>query len=141
MRIADLVVAAGAGYVSRWTTFHAFQLMESMQYAIRKKGFSFIEILSQCPVSFGKAAGMKDPVSNLKYLRDNSIHVDETRGMSEEELEGKFVVGRLVERHQSEFTDGLERMNRRAQAQVLAEIRTKEAVKLLAEIRTKEAVK
>ncbi len=129
MRIADLVVAAGACYVARWTTFHAFQLMESMQYAIKKKGFSFIEIMSQCPVSFGKAAGMKDPVSNLKYLRDNSIHVDETKGMSEEDLEGKFVVGRLVERNQSEFTDGLRRINREAQAAVLAELQGREAAK------------
>lgn len=127
MRIADLVAAAGGSYVARWTTFHAFQLMESMQYAIQKKGFSFIEIMSQCPVSFGKSAGMKDAVSNLKYLRDNSIHVDETRGMSEEELEGKFVVGRLVERNQAEFTAGLNRVNREAQAQVLAELQAKEA--------------
>ena len=33
-KIADLVAAAGGSYVARWTTYHAFQLMESMQNAI-----------------------------------------------------------------------------------------------------------
>ena len=46
-----------------------------------------------------------------------------------EELEGKFVVGRLVERNQSEFTAGLNNMNRGAQAQVLAELQAKEAAR------------
>jgi 2-oxoglutarate/2-oxoacid ferredoxin oxidoreductase subunit beta len=129
MRIADLVAAAGASYVARWSTFHAFQLMEAMQTAIRKKGFGFIEIVSQCPVSFGKTAGMKDAVSNLKYLRDNSIAVADAKDMSEDELEGKFVVGRLVERNQAEFTDGLKNVNREAQAMVIESLRLKEAGK------------
>jgi 2-oxoglutarate ferredoxin oxidoreductase subunit beta len=118
MQIADLVAAAGASYVARWTTFHAFQLMESMQYAIEKKGFAFIEIVSQCPVSFGKSAGQKDAVTALHHFKDNSIHVDDAKGMTEEELEGKFVIGKLVERHRSEFTDGLAQLNRETEAAI-----------------------
>jgi len=111
-KIADLVAAAGGSYVARWTTFHAFQLMESMQNAIRKEGFSFVEIMSQCPVSYGKMTGMSDAVSILHFLKDSSIHVDDTKGMSEEDLEGKMVVGKLVERQRSELGEELERLNR-----------------------------
>ena len=118
MQIADLVAAAGASYVSRWTTYHPFQLMEAMQYAIRKKGFAFIEIISQCPVSYGKSAGQKDAVSALHHFKDSCIHVEDAEGMTEEELEGKFVVGRLVERHRSEFTESLANLNRQTQAEV-----------------------
>ncbi len=110
-KIADLVAAAGGNYVARWTTYHAFQLMESMQYALGKKGFSFIEIMSQCPVSYGKMTGMSDGVSILHMLNDNSIHIDETAGMSEDDLEDKMVIGKLVERNRSELGDGLLALN------------------------------
>ncbi len=111
-KIADLVAAAGASYVARWTTYHPFQLMESMQNAIRKNGFSFIEIMSQCPVSYGKMAGMPDAVTILHHFKEASIDVEEARGMTEAELDGKIVVGKLVERDRSEFTEGLRGVNR-----------------------------
>jgi hypothetical protein len=34
--------------------------------------------------------------------------------MSEDELEGKIVVGKLVERERTEFTDSLREINRKA---------------------------
>jgi 2-oxoglutarate ferredoxin oxidoreductase subunit beta len=110
-KIADVVAASGANYVARWTTYHAFQLMESMQNAIQKKGFSFIEIVSQCPVSYGKMTGMSDSVTLLRHLRDSSILVEDAQGLSEEELKGKFVIGKLVERKQSEFGEQLRALN------------------------------
>jgi 2-oxoglutarate ferredoxin oxidoreductase subunit beta len=116
MRIADVVAAAGGTYVARWTTYHAFQLMESMQTAIRKKGFGFIEIMSQCPVSYGRRAGMPDAVSCLKFLREKSIHVDETEGMSREELEERIVVGKLVDRERTEFTSALRQLGTEVRA-------------------------
>jgi 2-oxoglutarate ferredoxin oxidoreductase subunit beta len=115
-RIADVVAAAGGSYVARWTTFHPFQLMEAMQYAIRKKGFSFIEIISQCPVSYGKMTRMSDPVTILEYFRDAAIHVDEARQLSEAELADRIVVGKLVEREQEEFGDCLQELNRERKA-------------------------
>ena len=51
---------------------------------------------------------MGDPVSQLKHLRDASIHVDDAKGIPEEELENRFVVGKLVERQRAEFGDGLQ---------------------------------
>jgi 2-oxoglutarate ferredoxin oxidoreductase subunit beta len=128
-KIADVVAAAGGSYVSRWTTYHAFQLMESMQNAINKKGFSFVEIISQCPVSYGKMTKMSDPVTLLRYLRDRSIHVDDAKGLSEEELHDKFVIGKLVERKQTEFGDALRDLNeerRRELTQTLREGRLKD---------------
>jgi 2-oxoglutarate ferredoxin oxidoreductase subunit beta len=122
MRIADVVAAAGGTYVARWTTFHAFQLMESMQYAIANDGFGFIEIMSQCPVSYGRRAGMPDAVSCLKWMKEKSIHVDDTEGMTEEEIEERIVVGRLAHRERAEFTSGLRRISRNARAELAKEL-------------------
>ncbi len=44
-----IVSAAGASFVARWTTAHILQLKDSIKKAIQKKGFSFVEVLSQCP--------------------------------------------------------------------------------------------
>jgi 2-oxoglutarate ferredoxin oxidoreductase subunit beta len=119
-KIADIVAAAGGSYVARWTTYHPFQLMESMQNAINKKGFSFVEIISQCPVSYGKMIGLGDPVDILKYFQKASIHVEDAKALTEDELDGRIVVGKLVERHRAELCDGLRRLNQ-SRRQVLRE--------------------
>jgi 2-oxoglutarate ferredoxin oxidoreductase subunit beta len=121
-KIADVVAAAGASYVARWTSYHVFQLMESMQTAISKNGFSFIEIISQCPVSYGKMTGMADPVDILKFIRDNSVAWEDARELGEEELEGKFVVGKLVERRRSEFGENLRRLNSERRTKLTEEL-------------------
>ena len=111
LRIAELVAAAGANYVARWTTYHIRKLIGSMKKALQKKGFSFIEIVSQCPVSYGRRVGLRDGVAFMEYFKENSLSVAKARSMSEQELEGKIVVGKLVERNRIEFTESLRRVN------------------------------
>lgn len=111
LKTAELVAAAGANYVSRWTTYHVFPLTEAMQYAITKRGFSFIEIIAQCPVSYGKLAGMRSGSDFLNYYRDNSIRIEKARELSEEELKDKIVVGKIAERDEAEFVEQLYRIN------------------------------
>jgi len=113
--IAELVAAAGANYVARWTTYHVFPLMESMQNAMRKDGFSFIEIYTQCPTSYGRRVGMRKAEDFLRLFKENSVRVQKARQMSEEELEGKFVIGKLVERDREEYTLSLRKLNERVQ--------------------------
>lgn len=111
LKTAELVAAAGANYVSRWTTYHVFPLTEAIQYAITKRGFSFIEIISQCPVGYGKLAGMRTGSDFLSYYRDNSVRIEKARELSDEELKDKIVVGKIVERDGEEFVEKLYRIN------------------------------
>jgi len=115
MKIAELVAAAGANYVARWTTYHIRKLTAAMKEALQKKGFCFVEIVSQCPVSYGRRVGLRDGVAFLEYFRDNSVGVKKAAGMSEQELEKKIVVGKLVERDRIEFTESLRRINERVE--------------------------
>jgi len=104
MNIAEIVTAAGADYVARWTTYHVRKLMHSMEQAMKKKGFSLIEIMSQCPVSYGKRVKLKKGSDMLRYFRDNSVPIQKTGDLTEEELSGKIVIGKLVDRERIEFT-------------------------------------
>jgi len=111
LKTAELVAAAGANYVSRWTTYHVFPLTEAMQYAITKKGFSFVEIIAQCPVSYGKMVNMRSGTDFLNLYRDSSIRIEKARGLSEEELADKIVIGKIVERDAEEYVEKLYRVN------------------------------
>jgi 2-oxoglutarate ferredoxin oxidoreductase subunit beta len=55
--ISRLVAAAGANYVARWTTAHPVQAARAIRTALEKKGFSFVEMISQCPTSYGRRTG------------------------------------------------------------------------------------
>ncbi|MBN2563399.1 MAG: 2-oxoacid:ferredoxin oxidoreductase subunit beta [Phycisphaerae bacterium] len=111
LKIAELVAAAGANYVARWTTYHIRKLIGAMKEALQAEGFALIEIISQCPVSYGRRVGLRDGVAFMEYFKENSVSVKKAGSMSEEELEGKIVVGRLVQRDRIEFTESLKRIN------------------------------
>ena len=114
LNIAELVAAAGANYVARWTTYHIRKLIAAMKEALQKSGFTFIEIVSQCPVSYGRRVGLRDGVAFMEYFKENSVSANKARNLSEQELEGKIVVGKLIERDRIEFTESLKRVNQRA---------------------------
>ena len=107
-----LVVVAGASYAARWTTYHVFNLLKSMQEAITKKGFSFIEIVSQCPISYGKMVGKRTASDFLKLYKESSVPIKKAEKMSEEELKDKIVIGKFVDREMPEFTESLRKINK-----------------------------
>ncbi|HUU47086.1 MAG TPA: thiamine pyrophosphate-dependent enzyme [Acidobacteriota bacterium] len=121
-RAADLVVAAGASYVARWTTYHVFPLMESMQNAMRKKGFGFIEIISQCPENYGRRIGLRTGPDFLRQFKEQSIRIEKTAGMSEEELRDRIVIGRLCDRDQPEYVSQLHQIKQEQVAAVAQEV-------------------
>jgi len=67
-----LAYASGASYVARWTILHARDLIESIHEALLKPGFSFIEILSPCPVNYGRR-NKESAFDTLKYYQNKTI--------------------------------------------------------------------
>jgi 2-oxoglutarate ferredoxin oxidoreductase subunit beta len=114
--VSALAITAGATFVARWTTWHAAQIAASFQKAVGHPGFAFIEVISQCPVQYGKAAGMRnDPVAMLAHYQKNSISVTAAAKLPEAEKAGKIVVGELLCKPEvPEFTRELVRVKREA---------------------------
>ena len=67
-----LAYASGATYVSRWTILHTRDLTESIEEALKKRGFSFIEVLAPCPVNYGRRNKEK-PLDSLKLYQEHTI--------------------------------------------------------------------
>jgi 2-oxoglutarate ferredoxin oxidoreductase subunit beta len=112
--ISRLVAAAGASFVARWTTMHPREMTKSIKKAIRKKGFSFIEAYSQCPVQFGRKSGMNGSVQMMEDYRKRSVRVEKTAGLSEEDLKDRIVVGELVDIEKPEMVEEIEKTRTRA---------------------------
>lgn len=72
------VMAMGASYVARWTTAHPVQLAKAIEEGIAHKGFSFIEVLCQCPVQAGKNVyGEKDPAKIMQMYKTQTYQFRE----------------------------------------------------------------
>ncbi|MBW1797442.1 MAG: 2-oxoacid:ferredoxin oxidoreductase subunit beta [Deltaproteobacteria bacterium] len=67
-----MAYASGATYVARWTILHARDLTESIEEAILKRGFSFIEVLAPCPVNYGRRNKEK-PLDTLRIYQEKTI--------------------------------------------------------------------
>ena len=110
--ICELAKAAGATYVARGTTYHVRQLVDLMANGIQHKGFAVIEVVSQCPVQYGRRNKLGSATQMLEWERDNAITVKKARKMDPEELKGKFIIGELVriEAPEEEYTARYDRL-------------------------------
>ncbi len=67
-----LAYASGATYVARWTMIHSRDLTDSFVEAINHRGFSFIEVLSPCPINYTRRNKIKT-MDLLKKFQNNTI--------------------------------------------------------------------
>lgn len=65
--VVELAKAAGATFVARSTTYHAKEATDMLKKAIMHKGFSVVEILSQCPTHYGR----KNKVGDAPQMVEN----------------------------------------------------------------------
>jgi len=70
--LPHMAYASGATYVARWTMLHTRDLTNAIEEAICKKGFSFIEVLSPCPVNYGRRNRQK-PLDTLKLYQEKTM--------------------------------------------------------------------
>jgi 2-oxoglutarate ferredoxin oxidoreductase subunit beta len=74
--LPSLVGASGANYVSRWTTLHVRQLKKDILASFSRPGFNFIEVLSPCPIGFGKSNAIDDGLEEMELYRDRCVLIE-----------------------------------------------------------------
>ena len=96
-----LLAASGASFVSRWTTIHVRQIQEDILYMFNKPGFTFMEVLSPCPIGFGKSNNIPEGVDEMKLYRERCV-VDPNVALADLEIDLRedrpIYVGRMVDR-------------------------------------------
>jgi len=108
--LCELVKGAGATFVARGTTYHAKQLGDLIVAGAQHQGFSVIEAMSQCPVSYGRRNKMRTSLDMLNWEKEVAVNVKAAAKMSREDLEDKILIGELFKTEAPEFTAEYDRL-------------------------------
>jgi len=73
--IVELARSAGASFVARTTTYHATSMIKILERAIMHKGFSVVEILTQCPTYFGRKNRLGSAVDMMKSYKTGTTPI------------------------------------------------------------------
>ena len=101
--ISGLVIAAGAAFVARCTSFHARLLGDLIRQGIAKKGFSLIEVMAPCPTAYGKINKKGSGAKMILDQKDLAVRVAKAEKLAAEELADRIVIGVLVDRDIPEY--------------------------------------
>lgn len=103
-----LAEASGATYVARWTALHLRRVSKSIQEALHRKGFSFIEVITPCVTLYARRNRLGDGLNLMKYYYDKSEiqHGADTRDTAIS-FQGKLIVGKFVEKERPTFLDAM----------------------------------
>ncbi len=102
--LCKLAVTAGATYVARTLTASPPQMTTFLKNALSHKGFSVVEILSQCPTHFGRyALGSGSPKNLVEWIKSHTVPASAADKMKPEEVAGKYLLGEFVKTERPVF--------------------------------------
>jgi len=98
--VVELATAAGATFVARSTVYHAKESKEILKKAIMHKGFSVVEILSQCPTHFGRKNKQGDAAQMMENYKNITTKIGSKALEENPELLGR---GIFVQKEKPEY--------------------------------------
>jgi 2-oxoglutarate ferredoxin oxidoreductase subunit beta len=108
-----LVAASGAPFVARWTSLHVRQLRKAIERAFEVDGFAFVEVISPCPVGFGRKNRYADALDEMNHFRERAV-VNHDADLRELEItmrrEDPIIVGNFVDEERPSYDKAKERL-------------------------------
>ena len=114
--LVNIASAAGATYVARSTVFHYAQAVQMIRNALKHRGMSIVEIITNCHTYYGRYNSLSKPQDMLNYFKTSTVQISKAKTMSPEELEGKIVVGEFINVSSETYTERYERVRERVLA-------------------------
>jgi 2-oxoglutarate/2-oxoacid ferredoxin oxidoreductase subunit beta len=108
--ICHLMVGAGASFVARTTAFHPRTITSLVETAMDKKGFTVIEILSNCHTTFGRRNQQATAVESMRWLKENTLSKEQWISTPEEKRAGKIMTGIFQDIVKPEYIENYENM-------------------------------
>jgi len=99
-----MAAVSGATHVARWTTAHTRELTKTIKEALLWKGFSFIEVVSMCPTTYGRRNKCGSGLEMLKDMKKRS-RVKNFPDLKETDLGEEIVVGKFVEEEKESYLE------------------------------------
>jgi 2-oxoglutarate ferredoxin oxidoreductase subunit beta len=70
---SELLIAARASFVARETVVRVLPLKNVIKKSFQHKGFSVVEVISNCHVNLGRKNKMKDPIAMSRWIAGRSV--------------------------------------------------------------------
>lgn len=102
--IANLAAGAGASYTARGSAYHVQETINIIKQAIKHKGFSLVDVYTQCPTYFGRKNKSGDAVQMLTWQKEHMVPAAQYYALSEEQKVGKLIIGPLKHNNYPEYT-------------------------------------
>ncbi len=97
--VVEVAKSAGATFVARSTCYHVQEAKDLLVRAMGHKGFSVVEILSQCPTNFGRRNQAGSAVDMMTAFKENTVAL----GREKQGDENKIKRGLFVEKSLPEY--------------------------------------
>ncbi len=111
-----LAAASGAPFVARWTSLHVRQLRRALERAFEVDGFAFVEVISPCPVGFGRKNRFEDALDEMRHFRERAIvnHEADLRKVAiTMRKEDAIVLGNFVDEERPSYIKGKDTLMKR----------------------------
>lgn len=113
--LCALAMGAGASFVARGDIYHAKQLTDLIVAGYKHKGFSVIEVIASCPISYGRRNKMPNPADMMQYVKEHTVAKAVAEKMTPEQLEDKYITGILRDADGREYTEEYAKLCERVQ--------------------------
>lgn len=101
--VVNLALSAGATYVARSTVYHYSMTVKYIKEGIKHKGMSVIEVLTNCHTYYGRYNGMRNAWDIHDFFKKNAVLKEKADKMTEDELNGKIVIGVFKNEEKEDF--------------------------------------
>ncbi|MCP4632690.1 MAG: 2-oxoacid:ferredoxin oxidoreductase subunit beta [candidate division Zixibacteria bacterium] len=108
--VHGLTKGAGATYFARGTVYHAAQMQTLLRGALENKGFSVVEVMSNCHTLYGRLNREGSAVKMIEWMKTHSVNVKAAEKKTPEELEDKFITGVLWQDDRPEYCEQYENL-------------------------------
>jgi len=100
-----LAEGAGATFIARECVTDPKRLEKMFVKGFQHKGYSFFDVFSNCHINLGRKNKMGEAMDNLAWIDEITVGKKKYDNMTEEERQGKFPTGVLVEKEQPEYCE------------------------------------
>ncbi|HCX73039.1 MAG TPA: 2-oxoacid:ferredoxin oxidoreductase subunit beta [Candidatus Cloacimonas sp.] len=102
--ICELAMGAGATFVARTTAYHALEAQDFIKQAFEHKGFSVVEVVSACPVIYGRLNKKGDAPAMMEDMKKRAFPIQAFDKLSPEDKKDKYKRGIFRKEEKPEYT-------------------------------------
>ena len=108
--VCKLAIGAGSTFVGRGDVYHVRELTPLIKKAILHKGFSVVEILTNCSTHTDRRKKKVKYSEAVKQFKDLTVNATQAQKMTSDDLEGKLIRGVLHQENLPEYVEEYDRI-------------------------------